>query len=122
MAAADTARRLIDKNGRKDGVLKRPSAALSTPVDRPWAAEDAVPAVDPSLAAELSVVVLDAKTALRPEAILPEQTAVAYLAAGLEPKALDILETRGKTYSVLEVEEIAPGADTALYILHLKGS
>lgn len=122
MAAADTARRLIAKNGRWDGVLSRPSIALVAPQDRPWASEDAAPAVDPVLASGLSVVVLDARTTLKPEVILPDQTAVAYLAPGLvEPRNLDVLTTRGKSYSVLEVEELAPGDNTALYTLHLKG-
>jgi hypothetical protein len=121
MAASDTARRLIAKNGRSDGILKRPSSALQDPVDRPWASEATDPQVSAELASDLSVVVLDARTALRPEVILPDQTAVAYLAAGIEPQNLDTLTTKGKTYSILEVEELAPGDETALYILHLKG-
>jgi hypothetical protein len=121
MAASDTARRLIAKFGRSDGELSRPRQALEAVPGRPWAAQAQDPAVDPVLAAGLSVVVLDAKTVLRPELILPEQTAVAYLAAGLEPRNLDVLTTRGKSYSVLEVEELAPGDDTALFTLHLKG-
>jgi hypothetical protein len=43
------------------------------------------------------------------------------LAAGVEPRNLDLLTTKGKTYSVLEVEELAPGDEVALYTLHLKG-
>jgi hypothetical protein len=121
MAAADTARRLIAKNGRSDGVLSRFSTSLQPILGRPWASSSIDPAVSPILASGLSVVVLDARTALRPDVILPDQTAVAYLAAGLEPKNLDVLETKGKAYSVMEVEELAPGDSVALYILHLKG-
>lgn len=120
MAAAETARRLIDKKGRHDGVLRRPGLAFQTPPGRPWASE-ASPEVDEAIVSGLSVVVLDARTVLKPDVILPDQTAVAYIAAGVEPQNLDVLETRGKAYSVLEVEELAPGDETALYVLHLKG-
>lgn len=119
MAAADTARRLIAKHGRKDGVLTRPSNAQQAPADKPWA--PMATATDPEVASDLSVVVLDASLAVKPDQLLPEQTAVAYLASGVEPRELDVLGTRGKAYSVLRVEELAPGDDTVLYILHLKG-
>lgn len=119
MAAADTARRLIDKHGWHDGRLTRPSRAQTAPANRPWAPE--TNGQSALVASDLAVVVLDARTVLKPERILPEQTAVAYLAAGVEPLNLDVLRTRSKGYVVLEVEELAPGPDTCLYILHLKG-
>ncbi len=121
MAAADMARRLIDKFGRHDGELLRPALALQTAPDRPWASEAIDPAVDPSVGANLAVVVLDALTVLKAEQLLPEQTAVAYMSADVEPKNLDILTTSGQRYSILRVEELAPGVDIALYTLHLKG-
>lgn len=121
MAAADTARRLIAKFGRSDGELLRPSLSLQTTPERPWASDLSDLAVNPSVGSGLSVVVLDALTVLKPEQLLPEQTAVAYLAAGLEPRDLDVLTTKGRRYSILKVEELSPGTDVALYILHLKG-
>lgn len=115
MALQDTARRLIDKFGRHDGVLRR-STTVDTP--KPWAPEVSSAPV----ASGQTVVVLDAKTVLRPEQLLPEQTSVAYMDADVEPKGLDVLETAGQRYAVLEVEQLAPGETTYLYILHLKAS
>lgn len=123
MAAADVARRLLAKHGRTDGVLRRPRLDNTAPPNKPWAPVDADPAVDPVVASNLSVVVLDASVVAKPGAeFAPETTSVAYLDADVEPLVRDLLETRGETYSVLRVEELAPGLTTAMFTLHLKAS
>lgn len=122
MAAADVARRLIAKHGRSDGALRRGSLSTEVPALKPWAPQDKDPATSDLVASGLSVVVLDALTALRPGDLLPQQTAVAYLDADVEPLKLDVLETQGERYAVLEVEELAPGPTTALYTLHLRSA
>lgn len=122
MAAADVARRLIAKHGRSDGALRRPSAD-QTAGSKPWAPVDADPAVDPLIASGMSVVVLSAATVMRPGLVLhTDCSAVAYLSADVEPKVGDLLETRGDRYRVLELDELAPGPDTALFTLQLKAS
>lgn len=115
MALADTVRRLIAKNGRSDGALVRQTTVATA---KPWAPDvDVAPA-----ATGLSVVVLEALAVLKPEQLRPEQTAVAYMDADFAPLKLDVLETRGERYAVLEVEELAPGPTTYLYTLHLKAA
>lgn len=120
-SARALAERLIAKKGRKDGVLRRPSSDNAATSDRPWAPQDSDPTQDPAMAEELSVVVLDAKL-FKKEQLTPETTAVAYLAASAcpEPRTGDLLETRGHRYSVLDVQDLAPGEDSILYTLNLK--
>lgn len=121
MAAADTARKLIAKKGRQDGVLRRPKADNVATADRPWAPIDSNPAADPVVATGLAVVILDASQAHKPETLTPSSTAVAYMAVGIDVHLGDILETKGDRYLVLKAELLAPGPDDVLYTLHLKG-
>lgn len=142
MSAADTARRLIAKNGRHDGRIERPST-LEAPVssDQPWkpaplaqTAEeldgilealgalsgDGTPGFDGD---PFDVVVLEASL-FRRDALTPETTAVAYMAADAlssPPHVGDRLLTRGMRYHVISVEDLAPGEETFLFTLHLKG-
>ena len=113
--------RLIKKKGRSDGVLKRPSSDNAASLGTPWKPVEGALANDPVLAAELSVVVLGASE-FKSEDLTPGSTAVAYMAADTCPvvKTGDVLESRGARYSVLNAEDLAPGDESVLYILHLK--
>lgn len=143
MAAADTARRLIAKHGRRDGQLERPST-LEVPASpsQPWkpvqlgteaevdqlldalegagtgAETEGEPSDEP-----FDVVVLDASS-FKKDQLTPETTAVAYVAAlalSSPPKVGDRLLTRGERYHVLRADDLAPGVGSILYTLHLKG-
>lgn len=117
--AIETAKALILKFGRQDGVLRRPSADETVPdPEQPWKRGDADPAEDPIILQQFPVAVLDAS--LFKEELTPESKAVAYMAAhGVAPQLGDILETRGERHSVLQAIELAPGPDSLLFILHL---
>lgn len=128
-SAIALALRLIRKKGRADGEIIRTSSP-ATPAQTPW--KPGVP-TKTALAENLSVVVLDAKTMLafsrKGEAVIaslaPEATAIAFLAAAsldVPPAIGDLLETGGRRYSVLDVEDLCPGEQTILYTLHLKAS
>lgn len=127
MAARELALRLITKHGRRDGVVRRPSADAVAPSDRPWRPDDAASGPDPVVATELPVVVLDAETyrkSMGPDTRLaPEATAVALVAAasGVELRVGDTLETRRVRYAVLQVDLLAPGETDVLYTLHMRG-
>lgn len=118
-ASIETARTLITKFGRQDGVLRRPNADETVPdPDQPWKRGDADPTEDPIVLQQFPVVVLDAS--LFKEELTPASKAVAYVAVhGVVPQLGDILETRGERHSVLHSVDLAPGPDSLIFILHL---
>lgn len=122
---ADTARRLLARFGRANLTLRRPSADMLVPSDRPWAPQDVAMAglPDPLLAGNLTGVILDAVTYAahdRSMALADRTTSVALLSADApEPHPGDTLETPTYRGSVLKVETLAPDGTVVLYTLHL---
>jgi len=126
-SAVALALRLIKKKGRADGRITRFEGEADP--DRPWAPGDPENVV---MAEDLPVVVLDAKLMLAGftskgptilASLAPEATAIAFVAAASmasPPLTGDVLETRSERYAVLEVEDLAPGSQSIVYILHLK--
>lgn len=124
-SAVRLAKRLIEKKGRAGVSLV--SSGKGTPSDplKPWRA-DAGSADDEVLASDLRAAFLDAIRARNGALIVAESTAAAYLAKaslpdGVAPVDGNLLVTGSRRYFVLKVEELAPGDQTVLYILHLKG-
>ncbi len=120
---AATAARLIGKNGRTDGVLRRPGNDQLVQGDRPWAPQDADPIGDSPIAAGLGVVILDQSVlnAQQSQALHPESTAMGLLpGSAVEPLIGDLLETKGERYMVLRVDKLAPAGKSILFTLSLK--
>lgn len=124
-SAIALAKRLIEKKGRAGvRLLSSGKGAPSNPV-RPWR-PDAGSSADAVLAQGLRVAFFDAIRARNGALIVAESTAAAYLAmaslpAGVVPADGMLLETGSRRYFVLKVEELAPGDQVVMYILHLKG-
>jgi hypothetical protein len=125
MAARELAQRLIKKQGRPDGIIRRPSAAAVSTPGKPWAPGSI--GADPIQMQGLATVILDIESYRasfgREAVIAPEVSAVALIAAADVTGNIlvgDILETRQVRYSVVRAEVLAPGLEDILYTLQLK--
>lgn len=123
--AVALAKRLIEKKGRGGVSLVSSGKGVPSDPERPWR-PDSGSAEDAVLAQGLRVAFLDAVRARDGTLIVAESTAAAYLAKaslpdGVLPVDGSLLVTGSRRYFVLRVEELAPGDQTVLYILHLKG-
>lgn len=130
-SAIALAQKLIAKKGRRDGALVRSISSNVPDPSRPWKPGQPERVI---LAANLPVVILDAKLMLTgftskgqaiSKSLSPEATSIAYLAAGAiaeKPRINDLLTSKGETFSVIEVEDLSPGAESILYLLQLKAT
>lgn len=128
--------RLIKKHGRAGVKLVRPGQGQVSDASKPWKPD--TPQGDATLVESFSAVFLDAEVVRQSQrsfsgallvdssdSLLAECTQVVYIAPpelGEEDvRVADLLESKGRRFSVLKVSPIEPGEERLLIIAQVRG-